>query len=556
MSMWASLVLWTILIALTEVYLLRSPTHSLILHSFHRSTLLRSKTRFETEMEYTSQTIEVYSAPGCKFCRIAKAKLSEMNLPYTNIDISIEDDDNVFRTPLQLERIAFASSHTVPQIYITGEHIGGCTELLAEIESGQFVDTVARYGIMPKPVPDNHERTQDAPAATSTIATSLVHPEKGEPLNCLRFRTTPALPGHVSALELSRRLQEQASVLLDEFATPDGRKVDYHRLLRSAHFAAYANLTRQLQLCSLAELGEFSHVEKVAFWGNLYNALIVHANCVVRDEAASALPLQSPEAIAARGAFFSGRTGAVYRVGGGGELRAAAGDIPVERTGAAPCATGAPECTNYIDVTPDIIEHAILRGNRPHPSQVDAAISADATASGVPGRDANYFYETLTYVPDTHPVVVCKLPVRRVDFDARIHFILNCGALSCPPIKVLRAGARASEGVSVVDHGNVEQALHAATAAYLSAEVRVDADSQIVYLPRLLMWYEKDFGFDVRSVLGRVVRWLPHTSSAKAPLQELLQSGVAFPVPTVKTAVSSLHWKVVYNPYDWSHNST
>jgi hypothetical protein len=288
------------------------------------------------------------------------------------------------------------------------------------------------------------------------------------------------------------------------------------------------------------------------FWGNLYNALIIHAKCVVRDETAAGLLLQSPEAIAARSAFYSGQTGAVYRVGG---WTSGFAQSEAQADGLAGMDTCAEEGEKYVDVTPDIIEHAILRGNRPHPSQVSAALlaAADAAAGNDPDRDGNYYYNTLTFLPTTHAVVTAKLPLPREDFDARIHFILNCGAMSCPPIKVLRASARAADGTRQAgDRGNVEQALLGATAAYMAAEVRVDAGSQTVYLPRLLMWYEKDFGSDLHSVLARVVHWLPDTATAKDSLRDLLQSQVAFAASTESTGEST--WKLAYNPYDWSLN--
>lgn len=38
--------------------------------------------------------VEVYSMDGCKFCRIAKAKLDELGVPYVTVDIEDDDDDH------------------------------------------------------------------------------------------------------------------------------------------------------------------------------------------------------------------------------------------------------------------------------------------------------------------------------------------------------------------------------------------------------------------------------------------------------------------------------
>jgi len=65
--------------------------------------------------------------------------------------------------------------------------------------------------------------------------------------------------------------------------------------------------------------------------------------------------------------------------------------------------------------------------------------------------------------------------------DARVHFALNCGALSCPPI--------ASYEVDRID-----EQLELATANYLAAECQYDPAANTVAVPRLLSWFRGDFG--------------------------------------------------------------
>lgn len=36
--------------------------------------------------------VQVYGRSGCKYCRIAKAKLDELQIPWTNIDMDAIDD--------------------------------------------------------------------------------------------------------------------------------------------------------------------------------------------------------------------------------------------------------------------------------------------------------------------------------------------------------------------------------------------------------------------------------------------------------------------------------
>lgn len=63
--------------------------------------------------------------------------------------------------------------------------------------------------------------------------------------------------------------------------------------------------------------------------------------------------------------------------------------------------------------------------------------------------------------------------------DPRIHFALNCGAASCPPI-------------AAYQRARLDEQLELATWSYLSAEVRRERD--VLRVPSLLWWYVGDFG--------------------------------------------------------------
>ena len=70
----------------------------------------------------------------------------------------------------------------------------------------------------------------------------------------------------------------------------------------------------------------------------------------------------------------------------------------------------------------------------------------------------------------------------RVDkVDYRIHFSLNCGAKSCPP-------------VAFYDPEELDKQLDAATKTYLKDEAEYDLKKNCVSLPALMSWFRKDFG--------------------------------------------------------------
>ncbi len=70
----------------------------------------------------------------------------------------------------------------------------------------------------------------------------------------------------------------------------------------------------------------------------------------------------------------------------------------------------------------------------------------------------------------------------RVDkLDNRIHFALNCGDKSCPPI-------------AYYDPEKIEMQLELSTNTYLHSEVEYDHDSSVIFLPKMMSWFSGDFG--------------------------------------------------------------
>ncbi len=70
----------------------------------------------------------------------------------------------------------------------------------------------------------------------------------------------------------------------------------------------------------------------------------------------------------------------------------------------------------------------------------------------------------------------------RVDkLDYRLHFALNCGAKSCPPIAFYTSE-------------NINEQFDLATKAYLRGEAEYDEVTNTVKLPTLMSWFRRDFG--------------------------------------------------------------
>jgi hypothetical protein len=99
------------------------------------------------------------------------------------------------------------------------------------------------------------------------------------------------------------------------------------------------------------------------------------------------------------------------------------------------------------NLTLNEIEHGVLRGNR-------AVLFSAPFAANDPRKS-----------------LILSL-------EPRIHFALNCGAISCPPIRAYQAA-------------KLESQLELSTSSYLQS---VRLENGVVILPKLLDWYAKDFG--------------------------------------------------------------
>ena len=143
------------------------------------------------------------------------------------------------------------------------------------------------------------------------------------------------------------------------------------------------------------------------------------------------------------------------------------------------------------------MEHGVLRANKGHP------------ASGEPE------------FPASDPRLSVSLSV----VDPRIHFALNCGARSCPPIRVYT-------------EERIEAQLDLAATSFLSQEVTVEkkeTGSFEVNVSKLFLWYGSDFGDSPSDLLTWIIR---RRETNQLELEEIVKSG----------------FEIIYRDYDWTSN--
>ncbi|MEI6099140.1 MAG: glutaredoxin 3 [Alphaproteobacteria bacterium] len=78
------------------------------------------------------KTVEIYTTPTCPYCSAAKRLLTKKGATYREIDVS---RDAALRDAMTKRA---TGSRTVPQIFIGGQHVGGCDDLYALDHAGRL----------------------------------------------------------------------------------------------------------------------------------------------------------------------------------------------------------------------------------------------------------------------------------------------------------------------------------------------------------------------------------------------------------------------------------
>lgn len=78
------------------------------------------------------QTAEIYTKKTCPWCIKAKELLKTNNIGYAEFVLGIDD---ISKVDIEKKIGNDTKVTTVPQIFVDGEYIGGCTELMKFLEN-------------------------------------------------------------------------------------------------------------------------------------------------------------------------------------------------------------------------------------------------------------------------------------------------------------------------------------------------------------------------------------------------------------------------------------
>ncbi|XP_029695463.1 uncharacterized protein isoform X2 [Takifugu rubripes] len=234
--------------------------------------------------------VTVYSIQGCPHCVQAKATLGRLAVPVRDVDIG--------RHPELRARVKeLTGRSTVPQIFFNGVHVGGNDDLQKlDAEELQRLVNLVKEEPLPAdapPLPDDDqsesttgETDGDFMCERDELA-DLVEDLKHGSVIGSHWRSLTLYKKSFSgeqlldwlqekkgmASELSLLLRELILKLYSEHLSADGKSVDYKGMSANPAFQRYAELAIQLQRVELLSL---SREEKLAFFINIYNALVIH----------------------------------------------------------------------------------------------------------------------------------------------------------------------------------------------------------------------------------------------------------------------------------------
>ena len=482
--------------------------------------------------------VAVATIVGCPYCKKVKDALSKANIDYEHVDMSAKGVDVLDRCK------ELTGMSTVPQVFVGGRLIGGATETIQMIEDGSLVDLVKRNGgksvyseeLYRVLFGGSEEGAQSddgmsygamvvflkgiQDAYCAEVENNVVRDSTGELLkdvekwvdrqegkygsgqdvvaSMLKYRMVvdigqdggfvwssqvPIISGSVTKtplnthivlkkrdefadedpVKMSESLRSLLLELYDEYFTSDGSAVNYKGLREDVRFRAYVDATVGLQTVDLNKLE--SRESKLCFWINMYNSLIVHA-----------LTMFGPARSTLERLTWFGDVS--YTIGG---YRFSANDI----------------------------EHGVLRANASSPASLWNIIGFSQMAKPI-------FSKT-----DPRRKFVMS------QVDPRIHFALNCGAKSCPPIKVY--------GIESLEAG-----LDGATRAFCESEITFDEDNNELWMSSILKWYGIDFGPTLKERLDFLLPYMSLTT--KRMLEHRIHQGQID------------HVKVKFKEYDWGLN--
>ncbi|KAF9624521.1 hypothetical protein IFM89_011634 [Coptis chinensis] len=94
----------------------------------------------------SSNPVVVFSKTYCGYCTKVKQLFLQLGASYNIVELDIESDGDEIQTALA----TWTGQRTVPNVFIGGDHIGGCDAVLAMHKQGKLVPRLNEVGAIAK----------------------------------------------------------------------------------------------------------------------------------------------------------------------------------------------------------------------------------------------------------------------------------------------------------------------------------------------------------------------------------------------------------------------
>ncbi|KAL2500067.1 Glutaredoxin-C2 [Abeliophyllum distichum] len=94
----------------------------------------------------STNPVIVFSKSYCPFCDSVKKLLTEIGASFKAIELDTESDGSEIQSALA----ELTGQKTVPNVFISGKHIGGCDATTAMHKDGNLVPLLTEAGVIAK----------------------------------------------------------------------------------------------------------------------------------------------------------------------------------------------------------------------------------------------------------------------------------------------------------------------------------------------------------------------------------------------------------------------
>jgi len=90
----------------------------------------------------------IFAREMCEFCWAAKNFFAAIEVPYRIVEMDAEEiQHNSLGRQIRVELETRSGSHTLPQVFVAGQSIGGATDAFAAWNSGEFQQALNAAGL-------------------------------------------------------------------------------------------------------------------------------------------------------------------------------------------------------------------------------------------------------------------------------------------------------------------------------------------------------------------------------------------------------------------------